>query len=200
MLETAHLSVKKPRGSNKDQRQNSTAKWFGLGSNYWNKSVPLCNLSKDNKCLTEDSVTMLKNPTPTTWIQYCVVYQNINTIIWCVQTPVTLWLSERLSSMTPHSKAFGGPLVLIKTITSFSTQRWHQLRASQLAAKQLVFLVVSEVTQFQKSLRRRLGLRRYCNNIHMLLIVQSSHEAACFLLLCPRWCFPCATTFALPVL
>lgn len=48
VLETAHLSVKKPHGTNKNQRWSSAAKQLGLSSNYSSKSVQLCNLSKDD--------------------------------------------------------------------------------------------------------------------------------------------------------
>lgn len=74
-----------------------------------------------------------------------------NTLGLCLQTCETLWFTEHLSSMTSHSKAFGGPPVLIKTRTSFSTQLWQNLRPPQLDAEQHVILVVTEVTQFQRN-------------------------------------------------
>ncbi len=158
-----------------------------------------------NECLTEDSVTMLKDQqqqqktcsstqTSTQYAHtniYSRFYQNINTISWYVQTSVTIWLNEHLSSMTSHSEAFGGPLVLIKTGTSFSTQLWHNLKASQLAAKQLVFLLVSEDTQFQRNkvTQETYGPPKELLQCQNALIVCFSRKAGWFfLLLCP-YCY-----------
>lgn len=134
------------------------------------------------------------------YIIYSIFYQN-NTIIWCVQTSVTLWLNEHLSSMTTYSEAFGGPLVLIKTRTSFSTQLWHNLRAPQLTAKQPVFLLVSKVTQFQENKMTQETsepLKELLECSHCSISSQGSMSFFKIVLVVAA--SPCATTYAYSVI
>lgn len=140
------------------------------------------NSSKDNKRVSDrGQCKNAKRPTTAT-IKILFLYPNMNTVCSHKQTSVTLWLNEHLSSVTSHSEAFGGPLVLIKTRTSFSTQLWHNLKAPQLAAKQLVFLLVSEVTQFQRNkvTQETYGPPKELLQCQNALIVCLSRKAACF--------------------
>lgn len=129
MLETAHLSLKKPHGTIEDQRQGSTAKWFGLSSNYWGTSVQLRNSSKDKlwknakrpPTTTKFLVLIPKQQYSGPKQTYSSFHQRMTTLGWCEQTSRTLWLNEHPSSLTSHSESSGGPLVLIKSRTLNTT-------------------------------------------------------------------------------
>lgn len=69
----------------------------------------------------------------------------------------------------PHSDIFGGPLVLIKIRKSFSARLWHNLGASQLAAKQRVGLVGSRGYTVSGKIKRRHRGAEKCDDVWSLL-------------------------------